>query len=633
MDLNMSRYSTLCFIFFLSLVSFDSVARIPVIGTVEKIRGEVTGLAPGARSASIIKAGDQLFEDTSIVTGKHSFIRIKTKDSSMINLGPESKMVLTGFSMQHEAGVISLLKGQLRASVEPAKDVKKGEEAKNKLFVKTRSAAMGVRGTDFEAIYNPENQNSALVTFRGKVAMATVSDEMARENYQRKVKKTEVANVNAQGTEVKETYEVLSVQKSLDHLLQEKKGVEVQGGQFSSTVKSLGVTSQPIKISPVQLNALYKNDELKEHGDKEVVASQELDPAKTGLAVAQVDQKAPAEGYYDAKKKEFAPKSGGVIDIKTGLYVAPDKDAEFDQSKGVYVPKNVGNIDSVTGQYIAPEGIKLDAVKGFILADQKAGHNKDIMLAMATGLNSTIHKDILLTTNSEAVESEKELRPNNKETFTKDSLDVSMGFYGQNLEYSNNPQKGSQKYDSVAVQSLMVRWNLASGTVFQPFIGIGRKIIDYKTKDASLLQGSDKMLVLATGARIYVNEKWTLIVTAKTEQTPYLKYDGNLKTIDRVSLASGIATMEGLLWEKRKWSFLFDASGGFNPDKRKGDLQVGYGLHAGVEGHLRYNFKKHHFGEAGFIYERELSSAKNAHFEADVSRTTAGLGLNYNYLF
>ena len=39
------------------------------------------------------------------------------------------------------------------------------------MIVKTRSAVMGVRGTKFQATYNPANKNTSLITVEGKVAM------------------------------------------------------------------------------------------------------------------------------------------------------------------------------------------------------------------------------------------------------------------------------------------------------------------------------------------------------------------------------------------------------------------------------------------------------------------------------
>ena len=70
---------------------------------------------------------------------------------------------------KNEVGIITLLKGKIRSKVKKTK-----AHSKNKFFVKTQNAALGVRGTDFQTIYNPENNVTNLLTFKGKVAMINV---------------------------------------------------------------------------------------------------------------------------------------------------------------------------------------------------------------------------------------------------------------------------------------------------------------------------------------------------------------------------------------------------------------------------------------------------------------------------
>ena len=64
------------------------------IAEVVKIRGDVTMLAPRARLAHKVEIGDKFLEDTSILTGSKSFIKIKFIDNTEINLGPDSKIVI-----------------------------------------------------------------------------------------------------------------------------------------------------------------------------------------------------------------------------------------------------------------------------------------------------------------------------------------------------------------------------------------------------------------------------------------------------------------------------------------------------------------------------------------------------------
>src|SRR5690606_13003721 len=63
-------------------------------------------------------------------------------------------------------GLVSLLKGKMRSQIVP------DNTNNDKYIIRTRTAAMGVRGTDFQSTFNPENRATSLVTFKGQVAMA-----------------------------------------------------------------------------------------------------------------------------------------------------------------------------------------------------------------------------------------------------------------------------------------------------------------------------------------------------------------------------------------------------------------------------------------------------------------------------
>ena len=133
------------FILFQSLTAIEA-KRGPFIAEVIIVRGRVTLMAPGLRSAVVVKKGKKLWRDSSILTGKNSFIRIKFLDGSLASLGPESKMVVNETGKTN-VGLISLVKGKLRTKIE------KGKNARP-FFIKTRTAALGVRGTEFQTLYN-----------------------------------------------------------------------------------------------------------------------------------------------------------------------------------------------------------------------------------------------------------------------------------------------------------------------------------------------------------------------------------------------------------------------------------------------------------------------------------------------
>ena len=80
------------------------------------VKGKVTKLIPNTVEATSVKRGDLLPEDTSVLTGEKSFIRLRFSDKSTMNLGPNSKVVITKFP-EKKANMVNLLTGMIKAEV------------------------------------------------------------------------------------------------------------------------------------------------------------------------------------------------------------------------------------------------------------------------------------------------------------------------------------------------------------------------------------------------------------------------------------------------------------------------------------------------------------------------------------
>uniref|UniRef100_UPI002739BF7F FecR domain-containing protein n=1 Tax=Klebsiella pneumoniae TaxID=573 RepID=UPI002739BF7F len=148
-----------------------------------------------------------------------------------------------------EASIVDLVGGQIRAKV--TKDPLlggEGADAKEKMIVKTKTAAMGIRGTDFNVSFNKLNNITALVTFEGNVAMAKLAAEGA-------------AALAA---------------------LHQPSGVQSVGaGQFSGVQPDQPQASIPVKISPAQLDTLKGNTDFKglgEKGQKQAIIASPIPP-------------------------------------------------------------------------------------------------------------------------------------------------------------------------------------------------------------------------------------------------------------------------------------------------------------------------------------------------------------------
>ncbi len=489
--------------------------RVLPIAEIVKLRGEASQLSPGARLARAVSLGDKLIEDTSILTGPKSFIKIKFIDDSEVNLGPESKIVITEMK-KNSVGIISLLKGRIRTEVK--KDTSKNS---NKFFIKTRTAAMGVRGTDFQTIYNPDNKMTSLLTFTGEVAMAKVDEKTYKkleDAPEQVVERNEVTKV----PEIKEIpAKKLDEVQELNKILKSSTTVLVPPGQSSFSSESLKKTSLPVKISPIQLEALYKNHDLQEKTAVNVNLQQAADSMNFKPTLKTANQVAPAEGLYNAKTGDFAPKSGGFIDINTGLYVAPDSEAKLDEKTGTYATKKIGDIDADTGQYVAPKGLILDAKKGFILEGEN--EKKPELLALKEDMNKMIAKDIVVGEPTVIVDSF-----NINEKFIRDRIILSI--WGTNQNLTSNENSTTNPYLELkapgAVQ-LGFEWNMATNNRFSPIVGFDYSLINFNDLGIKgVTQTSEKLLALSFGSQYALSKSVNLFGKISLVQNHFIDQKG-----------------------------------------------------------------------------------------------------------
>ena len=326
----------------------------PNIAFVKLIKGNATKLLPGELDSKPVKKNDKFPEDTSIATKVNSIVKISFYDGSSIVIGPKSHAVIRRMNKQGN-GVVNLLVGKIRT------EVIKNKEKKKKFFVNTRSAALGVRGTDFQTIYNIENKTTSVVTFEGKVAMNKIDEKKVQEIYNRITE--DKGNIN------------------IDEILDKTTEVEVTPGKYSGVVENLPKPTIPVKISPVQFKALKQTDEFNPDVLK-INANEEIKITET-LAV----NEPPPEGFYDKKTGDFAPKAGGFVDLNTGFYIPPENNAKFDKKQNVFLPSKAVGVIAKNGAYIPPVGLVLDAKKGFIIDESENEKTKADVKKLQSSLN------------------------------------------------------------------------------------------------------------------------------------------------------------------------------------------------------------------------------------------------------
>lgn len=331
-------------------------------GTVILLRGAAK--MDGGKSLAL---KDTVRPGSTIKTEAKSFVKILFADQTTMNIGPDTTLKLEE-TKAGDPSLVNLVGGQIRAKV--TKDLLQGGSggSPEKMLIKTKTAAMGIRGTDFSVSFNAQNQITALITFEGNVAMARAEAGQ------------DPASVLSSG----------NVQS-------------VGPGQFSGAQPDLQQASTPVKISPAQLESLRANESFQGVGEKAAqkadTLSSPIPPGVNAIAFSSATAQAPAaggpppEGFFDAKSGAYAPRAGGFIDLNSGRYIPPPPGSSFDPNTGVYVPpKAAGQIDPVTGMYVPPKGVELDPVKGFV-PEKGAASSPTQSQALASALNFSTRPD------------------------------------------------------------------------------------------------------------------------------------------------------------------------------------------------------------------------------------------------
>lgn len=589
------------------------------VGKITKLRGDVTVLSPGQLTSRILRKGDKVKEDTSIVTGEKSFARLTFEDGSTLNIGPNSKTIVVKMDKKGN-GLVSLLKGKMRSVI------KKNSRKDKKFFVQTRSAAMAVRGTEFETIYNPENKVSSLLTYKGEVAISKTEDFTEQEEAQK-----EIDSEGGKVTLRKRPTKSLSRSESLEEAFTKKEAVIVKGGQFSTTVKKLNVVSQPVKISPVQLNSLYKNPEYIKKSVKDIKPAN-ISASKRGLSLKSVAQSAPLEGIVDIKNKKFAAKAGGFLDFETGLYIAPKSDAKFNKKKQLFEPEGLGQIDIQTGQYAAPKGLKLVPTKGFVLDKENlvASNDNSNLLGKEKLLNNSLSGDLILSEKSKVIHTRNQPK---EKYYDKNLLKLNFKSYGQSLKYDDDSFLGrNEAINDIDGSGLGLSLRFASKSNIQMFASFFRKSISIEPTTAlSSNLEIDSLYNIEAGALYSLKPRIDLIAKVSLDQRIYLNHvingsstNNELKKMAIPKLGVGL---QGSFAHSRNWSADYLATFSYLMSRDGGALETNSGSEIHLEVIYKYWFSKKYFLDTSlFLNEQKLSvSGKSRTFDADVSYSTSGL--------
>ncbi|MFG1494913.1 FecR domain-containing protein [Halobacteriovorax sp. ZH4_bin.1] len=315
------------------------------VAKVMKVRGKVFY----SQTKKPLAKGDWVPEGAKITTKARSFVKLLFIDKSNLTLGANSEVEVEQFPKK-KAGIINLINGQLRSKV--SKNYLQIDKKKSKLFIKTKTAAMGVRGTDFQVNFNPANNNTTLITFEGAVAMGSLTN----------FKKSRL------------------LQDRLEKVVSSPTSVMVRQGQLSGVMPKVdSKPMEPVKINKQQLKALEANDGSKTSSNDDKNKSEKkqmsrniippgMDSSKFSGAGGQeiMGQMAKADSSIKVPTTTQAATTfastrvqakgtmaeGGFVDTNNALYIPPPKNAPVDpMTNEVIVPVQMGSFDKDTGEY------------------------------------------------------------------------------------------------------------------------------------------------------------------------------------------------------------------------------------------------------------------------------------------
>jgi hypothetical protein len=133
------------------------------IGAAEAVVNQVAAHMPGQDRT--LRVEDQVFQDEVIETGEKSASKLLFRDATQLRIGPNSRVALDKFVYSEKTGqqvVVSMAIGVMRFT--------SGKLIKSAYTIRTPTATVGIRGTEFDVIVD-ENGATTIVVYSGEVLM------------------------------------------------------------------------------------------------------------------------------------------------------------------------------------------------------------------------------------------------------------------------------------------------------------------------------------------------------------------------------------------------------------------------------------------------------------------------------
>jgi hypothetical protein len=158
------------YIGFVFLVLILSSSTYAANGMFMVVKGDVKVSGSGG-AAVVAKVGTKVNQGDQIITGLDSRAKIVMSDRNIINISPNTKVVIEEYinDAKSKNVKLGLLEGKIRTNVE-----QKYDNDKNKFEIRTPTAVAGVRGTQFITSYSEATKKTEVITLQGQVEFKNI---------------------------------------------------------------------------------------------------------------------------------------------------------------------------------------------------------------------------------------------------------------------------------------------------------------------------------------------------------------------------------------------------------------------------------------------------------------------------
>lgn len=557
--------------------------------------------------------------DTLIMTGENSFARLLNDRGDTIIIGPNSKVTieLKGSSF---GDLVALHDGVMRVNTKKQRKVANGKF--DRLFIRTNSAVAASENSDYIISYNLFNNVTGVLAFNGKTSLKKIERSHQLSAGQRLVYRR---SFSGKGNKLNYKFHKDGSLKSklalANDLLFGKKLKDVSTvfrGQYSATFHNERPASLPIKINPVQLTILYRNTniDMTLYNEGDSVSLDDSSVAAyplTGNLLRPADQVTSYRGQYSLSQKKYAPKAGGLVDLRSGIYIPPEDNAVFNESFRLYVPKSVGQINSVNGNYIPPKDLKIDPNKGFVTVNKThtSVQNKE-------NLNNLLKTNLLLASYKNITRKKMTMA----ERFSANIVGVTLVNQGLTHTYNNDEFDFSSRGIELSI-------SLTGNGIIRPFAKF--KLLNENFKETSSSKEVERFYHMNLGLDYLINSRFYVSGQISIDEAPIYLNNGDKITLATINSFVGEAGFKLLSANRYDFYFLGGLKYNIGNDDDEFDMEAGVGFYFGAK--LEYWLNRHSFIYSDFNYLNHSFSIVGNSNDSDIDMSGAVFNIGYRYSF